>query len=70
LWVRLSITETPEFSEAVARKERVAVPVVEILKNHKRSLVLGTFVALATFVLFYIGTAYLLSYNVKVLKIS
>ncbi|MBO9132316.1 MFS transporter, partial [Rhizobium sp. B209b/85] len=70
LWVRLSITETPEFSEAVARKERVAVPVVEILKNHKRSLLLGTFVALATFVLFYIGTAYLLSYNVKVLKIS
>ncbi len=70
LWVRLSITETPEFSEAVARNERVAVPVVEIFQNHKRSLVLGTFVALATFVLFYIGTAYLLSYNVKVLKIS
>ena len=41
-----------------------------IFKNHKRSLVLGTFAALATFVLFYIGTAYLLSYNVKVLKIS
>jgi MFS family permease len=49
MWVRLSITETPDFQ--------------------KRSLVLGTFVALATFVLFYIGTAYLLSYNVKVLKI-
>ena len=70
MWVRLSITETAEFSEAVAKQERVAVPVVEIFKNHKRSLILGTFVALATFVLFYIGTAYLLSYNVKVLKIS
>ncbi|TQX81289.1 MULTISPECIES: MFS transporter [unclassified Rhizobium] len=31
LWVRLSITETPELGEAGARKERVAVPVVEIL---------------------------------------
>jgi metabolite-proton symporter len=70
LWVRLSITETPEFREAIAKQERVAVPVAEIFRNHKRSLVLGTFVALATFVLFYIGTAYLLSYNVKVLKIS
>jgi MFS family permease len=44
-------------------------PVIELLRHHKRSLFLGTFVALATFVLFYIGSAYLLSYNVKVLNI-
>ncbi len=69
LWVRLSITETPAFQKAIDREERVAVPVAELFRNHKRSLVLGTFVALATFVLFYIGSAYLLSYNVKVLKI-
>ncbi|WP_411032630.1 MFS transporter [Shinella sp. BYT-45] len=69
LWVRLSITETPAFQKAIEKKERVEVPVVELFRNHKRSLVLGTFVALATFVLFYIGSAYLLSYNVKVLKL-
>jgi metabolite-proton symporter len=69
MWVRLSITETPDFQKAIEKEERVAVPVVELFRNHKRSLALGTFVALATFVLFYIGTAYLLSYNVKVLKI-
>lgn len=69
LWVRLSITETPAFQKAIDKKERVEVPVVELFRNHKRSLVLGTFVALATFVLFYIGSAYLLSYNVKVLQI-
>ncbi|NTF32441.1 MFS transporter [Rhizobium skierniewicense] len=69
LWVRLSITETPAFQEAIDKEERVAVPVAELFRHHKRSLLLGTFVALATFVLFYIGTAYLLSYNVKVLKI-
>ena len=68
LWVRLSITETPAFQKAIDKHERVAVPVVEIFRNHKRSLFLGTFVALATFVLFYIGSAYLLSYNVKILK--
>ncbi|MEK1933488.1 MAG: MFS transporter [Pararhizobium sp.] len=69
LWVRLSITETPAFQKAIDSRERVDVPVAELFRNHKRSLVLGTFVALATFVLFYIGSAYLLSYNVKVLKI-
>ena len=69
LWVRLSITETPAFQKAIEKQERVEVPVVELFRGYKRSLVLGTFVALATFVLFYIGSAYLLSYNVKVLKI-
>lgn len=69
LWVRLSITETPDFQKAIDKQERVAVPVAELFRKHKRSLFLGTFVALATFVLFYIGSAYLLSYNVKVLKI-
>ena len=69
LWVRLSITETPAFQKAIDSHERVQVPVVELFRNHKRSLVLGTFVALATFVLFYIGSAYLLSYNIKVLKL-
>lgn len=70
LWVRLSITETPAFQKAIDKHERVEVPVAELFRKHKRSLVLGTFVALATFVLFYIGSAYLLSYNVKVLKMS
>ncbi|TRL37495.1 MFS transporter [Rhizobium straminoryzae] len=69
LWVRLSITETPAFQKAIDKHERVEVPVAELFRHHKRSLLLGTFVALATFVLFYIGSAYLLSYNVKVLKI-
>ncbi|TCL93854.1 metabolite-proton symporter [Rhizobium sp. PP-WC-2G-219] len=69
LWVRLSITETPAFQKTIDKHERVQVPVVELFRNHKRSLVLGTFVALATFVLFYIGSAYLLSYNIKVLKL-
>lgn len=69
LWVRLSITETPDFQKAIDNEERVAVPVVELFTHYKLSIVLGTFVALATFVLFYLSTAYLLSYNVKIVKI-
>ena len=70
LWVRLSISETPEFQKAIEKAERVAVPGLELLRHHKRSLVLGTFMALVTFVFFYICSAYLLSYNVQVAKIS
>lgn len=70
LWVRLSITETPEFSKAIQKKERVALPVAEVFKNYKLTLFLGTFAALVTFVLFYICSAWLLSYNTKTLKIE
>ena len=70
LWVRLSLAETPAFQKAIDKEERVKVPFVEIFRTHKTELFLGTFVALSTFVLFYIGTAYLLSYNVGVLEMS
>ncbi|WP_102226380.1 MFS transporter [Acidimangrovimonas sediminis] len=70
LWVRLSIAETPAFRRAIEKAERVKVPAAELFRTHKVSLFLGTFVALATFVLFYIGTAYLLAYNVKVIHVS
>jgi metabolite-proton symporter len=65
LWVRFSLTETPEFEAAAKRKEQVAVPVMELFRHHKRSLFLGIFLGLITFVMFYICSAYLLSYNVK-----
>jgi MFS family permease len=43
---------------------------MELLRKHKRSLVLGTLVGLMTFVFFYVCTAYLLSYNVGIVKMS
>jgi metabolite-proton symporter len=70
LWVRLSIAETPEFQKAIEKAERVAVPALELIIRHKRAVFFSTFMALATFVVFYICTAYLLSYSVKVAGIS
>ncbi len=66
LWVRLAITETPDFQLAIARKERVKLPIATLLQHHKRDLFLGTFMTLVTFVLIYLCAAYLLSYNTKV----
>ena len=70
LYVRLKITETPEFQKAIDKHERVQVPITQILKLHKRILVLGTFVALATFVLFYLMTVFALSWGTAKLGYS
>ncbi|SEQ46888.1 metabolite-proton symporter [Devosia sp. YR412] len=63
LFIRLKITETPEFAKAIEKAERVEVPFLSVFKSHKLSLLLGTMAALATFVLFYIMTVFSLSYG-------
>ncbi len=63
LYVRLKITETPAFREAIEKKERVAVPLVVVCRDHGKALVLGTLIAIATFVLFYLLTVFCLSWG-------
>lgn len=70
MWVRVSLSETPEFQRAIDRQERVAVPAAEIFRKHKKSLFIGTFMSLATFVLIYLCSAYLLSYLTKVRNVA
>jgi hypothetical protein len=42
LYVRLKITETPDFQKVLERNERVRLPVVTVFKRIHRALVLGT----------------------------
>lgn len=63
LWVRLKITETPAFARAMAEEKRVAVPIMTVVKDHSRALVLGTLGAVATFTLFYLLTVFCLSWG-------
>ena len=70
LYVRLTITETPVFREALSRRERVKVPMLEVLRNHRGALLVGTLASLATFVLFYLMTVFALSYGTSVLGYS
>ncbi|NRP86086.1 Inner membrane metabolite transport protein YhjE [Ensifer adhaerens] len=65
LYVRLKITETPEFRRAIEKEERVSVPIAVIFRSHLRSLFLGTIIAVATFVLFYLMTAFTLSWGTR-----
>jgi metabolite-proton symporter len=70
LYVRLKITETPDFQKVLDRNERVKVPALAVLKDHTRALVLGTVVALATFVVFYLMTVFALSWGTAKLGFS
>lgn len=67
LYVRLRISETPAFQQAMERNERVQVPLATIFKQHLWLLLLGTFGALATFVLFYLMTVFALSWGINAL---
>ena len=63
LYVRLKLVETPAFTKVVERGEVAKLPLVRVLKTSWRPLILGTFIMLATYVLFYLMTAFTLSYG-------
>ena len=63
LYVRLTITETPVFQQSVSWREPVKVPMLEVFRRYPRTLVIGTLVSLATFVLFYLMTVFALSWG-------
>lgn len=63
LYVRLKLTETPVFTQAVAEGKKVRAPLAEVVKTSWRELVVGTFVMLATYTLFYLTTTWVTSYG-------
>ena len=70
LYIRLTITETPVFQRAAEREERAKVPMLTVIKEHPRTLVLGTLASIETFVLFYLMTVFALSWGTSVLGYS
>jgi metabolite-proton symporter len=70
LYVRLTITETPVFSEALHRHERVKVPMLAVFRDHARALALGVLVAISAFVIFYLMTVFALSWGTAALGYS
>ena len=71
LYIRLKITETPEFIEAGKKGNlEQSVPIKLILQSHKKALILGTFIAVATFGLFYLMTVFLAGWSIQHLNIT
>src|ERR1051325_8932665 len=63
LYVRLTISETPVFRAALAREQRVRLPMFVVLRDYAGTLVKGILASLATFVLFYLMTVFALSWG-------
>jgi metabolite-proton symporter len=67
LYVRLAITETPVFRDAISRRARVKVPILVVFRDYPMRLLVGTMSSLATFVLFYLMTVFALSWGTTAL---
>jgi metabolite-proton symporter len=67
LYVRLTITETPVFEAAVRSAPPTGVPMLVVLRQHKRAMAAGILICIATFVLFYLMTVFTLSWGTTAL---
>ena len=63
LYVRLRITETPDFLKVIEKNQRVKVPVADVFVKNTKAIVLGTAAAITTFLLFYLMTVFTLSWG-------
>ena len=70
LYVRLKLEESPVFAKAVARQERVKLPVVAVCAQYWRPTLLGAGAMVVCYALFYISTVFSLSYGVSTLGYS
>jgi metabolite-proton symporter len=70
LWVRLKITETPDFAKVLADGPPPAVPFAELMRDHWRATLGGTLGAIACFAVYYIATAFALGYATTTLHID
>ncbi|MEQ9887487.1 MFS transporter [Pectobacterium zantedeschiae] len=63
LYVRISLHEAPVFTKAVKAGKQVRMPLGTLLSKHMKVTILGTFIMLATYTLFYIMTVYSMTYG-------
>lgn len=64
LYVRIKLNETPVFARAMAHGKTLKAPLAVVFKNNLKELVLGTFIMVATYGLFYLMTTWILSYAI------
>lgn len=70
LWIRLRLTETPEFAAALEESPPPTIPFGELISRHLGPLAVGTVGAIACFALYYVATAFALGYGTKTLGYS
>jgi hypothetical protein len=63
LYVRLRLVETPAFTKTLETGTRARLPIGRVLRSSWRNLILGTFIMVATYVLFYFMTTFTLTFG-------
>ncbi|MCP3474780.1 MHS family MFS transporter [Bradyrhizobium sp. CCGUVB1N3] len=70
LYIRLGILETPVFSRLVAERKVERTPMLQVIKEHPKEILLSAFARMAEQAPFYIFTAFIFAYGVKTLNVS
>ncbi|MEU3901030.1 MFS transporter [Streptomyces sp. NPDC045251] len=63
LWVRSRLVESAVFTKTQETGKVRKLPLAAVVQGHWKQLILGTFIMLATYVLFYLMTTFSLSYG-------
>jgi metabolite-proton symporter len=70
LWIRLGILETPVFAKLTAENKIEKTPILEVLRQHPKEIILSAFARMAEQAPFYIFTAFVFSYGIGTLHVS
>ncbi|MFY0805688.1 MFS transporter [Peribacillus frigoritolerans] len=70
LWIRLGIEESPQFSKMKEENLVAKQPVLEVIKEHPKTIMLAAFSRLAEQVPFYIFTAFIISYGTEQINLD
>jgi metabolite-proton symporter len=70
LYIRLGIMETPTFSKLLAEQKIDRTPMLTVLKEHPKEILLSAFARMAEQAPFYIFTAFIFAYGIKSLHVS
>ena len=70
LWIRLGILETPVFTRLVKENKIQRAPMLDVIRQHPKEILLSAFARMAEQAPFYIFTAFVFSYGTGTLHVS
>src|SRR5437868_7375065 len=70
LYIRMGILETPVFAKLVAERKVDKTPMLTVIRQHPKEILLSAFARMAEQAPFYIFTAFVFAYGVNTLKVS
>jgi metabolite-proton symporter len=70
LYIRLGILETPVFAKLIAERRVERTPMLVVIREHPKEILLSAFARMAEQAPFYIFTAFVFSYGIKSLGVS